>query len=225
MQNAINCTNGQRMYGELLVREYNGIIGSYNIIEYIKREELYLEFDYNIFRATVQYIQETGFNSYPIAVNIMDKTLEEFGVADLLLNELNQRGVNGGGVAVEISENTDVQNDAVIENLMKLRNGGLLIAVDDLGYGKSSVETLFKVQPDIIKVAGEIFREESITNGQLTEIIHSLLNIADVFCTKTIIEGVETDEQLNCVKQLGYKYVQGYIYGKPFSLFKARNHV
>ena len=222
MQNAVDCNNGNIVYGEVLVRGFNGINGAPDIIKYIESNKLFVEFDYSIIKATVQYIEETGFSSYPVAVNIMDKTLEKEGIADLILGEIKQHNINGTKIVIEVNENTDIHNNTVVDNIMRLRSGGVLIGVDDLGYGKTTIETMLILKPDIIKVAGELFREESITNEQVMQIIESLLRISNAFGIDPIIEGVENERQLNDVRQLGYKYVQGYIYNRPYQLFEVK---
>lgn len=131
-------------------------------------------------------------------------------------------------VVFEITERTSIDNyPAFRSTLDHYRKQGYLIAIDDFGAGYSSLETIAKLQPDFIKLDMSLVRGVH-KKPVLQALIDTFLNFAQKTRSLVIAEGIENEEELLCLAQLGITLGQGYFLARPASpapplTFEARN--
>lgn len=140
-----------------------------------------------------------------------------------IFSEVTQGGSNEfisllrghSGLVIEIIENTDV-NDATISQQMSelMREQGFSIALDDLGAPGSMVSLTILSEVDFIKFDRSWLKETQNDSMQL--LLRSVINFARLSGKKTVIEGVETAEDLAKAVNLGIDYVQGFFYQELF---------
>jgi EAL domain-containing protein (putative c-di-GMP-specific phosphodiesterase class I)/CheY-like chemotaxis protein len=126
--------------------------------------------------------------------------------------ELN---INPQEVVLEITERGGVQDyGTFLKKLQVFKEAGVKIAVDDVGCGYASLDTVAQVNPDFVKIDKPLIRDIHI-DGLRLGIVESINN----FCRKsgilTIAEGVESKEELEKLRQLGIDAAQGYYLGHP----------
>ena len=90
----------------------------------------------------------------------------------------------------------------------------LLIAIDDLGFGRSSMESLIVLEPDIIKIDRK-YVSGIATDAGTRRSLERLLRIVENLDAKIITEGIETAEELAILKDLGVEFGQGFLWGRP----------
>ena len=118
-------------------------------------------------------------------------------------------------IVLEVTEHDPIENyDQLIDVLRPLRAGGLRLAVDDAGSGYASFRHILRLSPDIIKL------DQSVTRRIDCDVAHRALGSALVtFARETgcvvIAEGVETNEELGVLREIGVETVQGYLFGRP----------
>lgn len=94
------------------------------------------------------------------------------------------------------------------------RERGYRIALDDLGSGYSSLNMLHELNPDLVKLDMDLIRD--IHNSPVKQImVEKIIEIAQQMSIKTVAEGIETKEELECLKHYPIDYYQGYYFGKP----------
>ena len=101
----------------------------------------------------------------------------------------------------------------MVDILKTIKNNGFQVSLDDFGTGYSSLNMLQSMPVDIIKI-DKIF----VDNANLKidkNVINYIVMIAHQLGIKTVVEGVETKEQLEFVKKIGCDVIQGYQYSKP----------
>ncbi|MEO1194832.1 MAG: EAL domain-containing protein [Pseudomonadota bacterium] len=150
-----------------------------------------------------------------ISVNVSAKRL----TSSDLLNEVTQRkDVPDNGLAFEILETSflDTINDDVCRQIDGLRARGIFIEVDDFGTGHASFASVFALKPDVLKF-DRMFVGGIETDITKREMVASLIKIAHNVGAKTLIEGVETDQQIAVLVELGVDYLQGFGVGYPMS--------
>jgi len=128
---------------------------------------------------------------------------------------LTETGVPPQRVEFEVTEG--VLMDASREHgevLLRLRQTGFRIAIDDFGTGFSSLIYLRRYPVDRIKIAQEFIVD--LTEGSSNvAIVQAAIGLANALRLDLIVEGVETAEQLQLVKAMGAREVQGFYYSKP----------
>ncbi|MEG6612341.1 EAL domain-containing protein [Pseudoclostridium thermosuccinogenes] len=117
-------------------------------------------------------------------------------------------------VVLELLENEPVENWKELKKVTRgLRARGVKIAVDDMGAGYSFFQQWIELEPDYIKL-DRYFASNLAVNPRKQRIVRFLVDLL-VDSTKLIIEGVETEADLNAAELLGISYGQGYYLGKP----------
>ena len=120
-------------------------------------------------------------------------------------------------IQLEITENLFFdQKDKMIEVINSLKALGFDMAMDDFGSGYSSLNILKDIPFDILKIDKDFFDEASISNAS-TVILKKILEMAKELNIDVICEGVETQEQVDMLRDFGCHAVQGYFYGKPIA--------
>ena len=118
-------------------------------------------------------------------------------------------------LVLEITERTAIQNQKMfVQELNNLRKVGVQIAVDDVGSGFASLDTVVEIRPDIVKIDRHLVR--NLYNDELR---YNIMQAVVSFCKKskmmTVAEGIEEERELEIVGELGVDAVQGYFLAKP----------
>ena len=99
---------------------------------------------------------------------------------------------------------------------------GCQVALDDFGTGYSSLGYLRKLRFSTIKVDRSFVQGAATDNAESLAIIRAVVAMADSLGMSTTAEGVETEKELETVRRLGCRKVQGYYFGRPMSAMDAR---
>ena len=131
-----------------------------------------------------------------------------------LIDRIKENGLDSSKIKVEITEQVLLNKDNAIKYINKLKDHGIIIAMDDFGSGYSSYEQIGEVPIDIVKIDKSIISK--ICESKLSR---SIAESIVYFCRnnnlETIAEGVETEEVAKVCKEIGIDYLQGYYYHKP----------
>ena len=216
VQPAYNYDTQQVEYLEILVRGYRGFDSVASILQFIKLHGIEEQFDIDILRETIRILNNFQTLNCPVGVNLCPKTATIEGVADKILDILKNENKSGTEIIIEINEETNFRDSTVKANVRKLRSNGVKIALDDFGVEGANLYTLLSCDIDIIKV-DKAFIDNSHTEYEESQskILKRLIQLCNDFNLKHIVEGIETNKQLNSIKKLGYSVVQGYLYEKP----------
>jgi EAL domain-containing protein (putative c-di-GMP-specific phosphodiesterase class I) len=121
----------------------------------------------------------------------------------------------GQRIVLELTEHTRVeQYDHLLAALDELRGLGIRIAVDDAGSGYSSLQHILRLHPDIIKLDIELTRGIHDDPARRA-LAASLVAFADEIGATITAEGIETQEELETLRQLGVRSGQGYYLARP----------
>jgi EAL domain-containing protein (putative c-di-GMP-specific phosphodiesterase class I) len=148
-------------------------------------------------------------NCLPSAVldpNFRDSYLKEF-LKDLNLNPLN--------IVMEVTEREAIEHyDLFKEAVQYYTDLGFSIAVDDTGAGYSSLETIVELKPQYIKIDISIIRGID-KNILKQELIKAIVGLSKQMNSIAIAEGIETEGELNTLKEIGINMGQGFLFAKP----------
>ena len=129
---------------------------------------------------------------------------------------LNETGLPAKRLELEITEGVFLSNDEHVHDMIaSLKKIGVKLALDDFGTGYSSLSYLQRVPFDKIKIDQSFVRGASDPDSRNAALIRAMVGMASDLKMQTTAEGVETQEELQLVRDLGCSLVQGYIFGKP----------
>lgn len=155
---------------------------------------------------------EMGLNPKRVSMNISMDSLFQEDFIHYLLKNMREFNVDGSMLELEITERIVMKNEEFVnKTLQRLRELGIEISIDDFGTGYSSLSYLYKLHVDRLKI-DKLFIDICTENS---EIVSTIIAMAGSLHLKVIAEGVETEEQLKVLKELGCKEVQGFYFSKP----------
>jgi diguanylate cyclase (GGDEF)-like protein len=118
-------------------------------------------------------------------------------------------------LVLEITEHERVQDmDRLAFVVQEIRSSGVSLALDDFGDGHSSLRLWSQLKPDIVKI-DKYFTRNISAHGDKLKTLQALQQIATVFGSSLVAEGIETAEDLRVLRDLGIEYGQGYFLGHP----------
>jgi diguanylate cyclase (GGDEF)-like protein/PAS domain S-box-containing protein len=155
---------------------------------------------------------------FVVWVNLSQRQLSERDLVELVRGALDDSGLSGQRLGVEITETALVcgerREHQVRRNLERLREMGVNIAVDDFGTGFSSLAHLRGLPVDVIKIDRSFVAGVSHLPKD-TAIVGNVINLAHALGLRAVAEGVETEDQLRTVRAMGCDIGQGFLLGRP----------
>ncbi len=130
--------------------------------------------------------------------------------------QLDEVSVPANGLlCIEVSDQQIVGDPTyLVEPVKNLKKRGCLFALDDIGFGRSYLESVILLEPDIIKIDQRCIQGIA-HDPALVRMMQRMLQMTDALKIKVIVEGIENAEDLKALQGLGVKYGQGYALGKP----------
>jgi EAL domain-containing protein (putative c-di-GMP-specific phosphodiesterase class I) len=134
---------------------------------------------------------------------------------------LDSLGGTADRVTVELTEHLHVDDyEAFSTRLSPLRRAGGKVAIDDFGAGYASLRHILKVRPEWIKL--DISLTERIGENPVAHALaNSLVSFGDEVGVRVIAEGIETQDELDELLEIGFRYGQGFYFGVPAPLDEA----
>ena len=212
-----------------------GIISPGEFIPTLQKYHLLYKLDLCMFEQVcrdVQIRKENGLPLMPVSVNF---SRQDFDHTDIVgrMNEIYEQSgaaqyVDRNYFIVEVTEQEVAADPEGCQlQIRSLRENGYRIWLDDFGSGYSSFNMFSKFRFELVKFDMEIIRHLDDNDGANRLILRDLVHLCKAMKLHTLIEGVETKEQLDFVKEIGCEFVQGFYYHKPEPLdevlFRLRN--
>jgi EAL domain-containing protein (putative c-di-GMP-specific phosphodiesterase class I) len=164
----------------------------------------------------LKHWQQDFLSSPPlnISVNVSNRQLMHPNFIEQIKEVLEETGIYPQTLKLEITESFMVE-DAKIEGVLAdLKDLKVQIHIDDFGTGYSSLSYINKFPVSALKI-DRSFITKIGSQGEDSEIVKAIINLADNLKMDVIAEGVEKDEHLTLLKALKCKYAQGYLFSHP----------
>jgi len=153
-----------------------------------------------------------------VAINISAVQFKKGNLFDVILCTLVETGLAPERLELEITETSLLENqEAHLATIRQLKNLGITMALDDFGTGYSSVTYLTNFPFDKIKI-DRAFTHGVLTRRDCAAVVSAVLALAQGLGTITTVEGVETEEQFEYMREAGVDLAQGYLFGRPVPL-------
>lgn len=219
-QSQIDIASNRIIGSEALIRWFHPILGYVGPDEFIpimeEHNQLGLLSDFVITHA-VDFLsrnQEEILRLSPhfsLAINLNADELANPDIPQRVIEEVDSHGIARHLLSVELTEHTAVDNFNVADSILeKFHGAGILVAIDDFGTGFSSLSYLMELTLDKIKVDRNFIKSYP-ASGAIT-IFKTVILLAKELGIDVIAEGVETEQQLQFLREIGCSQYQGFLF-------------
>jgi diguanylate cyclase (GGDEF)-like protein len=159
--------------------------------------------------------QNSGCVPLRMAVNLSARQFWKPGLAKIVQDILIKTGVEPGRLDLELTESIIMRDTKITaETLNDFHNMGIELSIDDFGTGYSSLSYLKRFPIDRLKIDRSFVLDiDTVKNGD--DMVNSIIALGHCMGLKVLAEGVETEDQLNYLREHGCDEVQGYFYSQP----------
>ncbi|ODQ92506.1 putative bifunctional diguanylate cyclase/phosphodiesterase [Mycolicibacterium flavescens] len=150
-----------------------------------------------------------------LRINVSPVQLVTDGFVDSVASIIDEFGLDGGSVCLEITENVVVRDiETTRKTLAGLKDVGVQVAIDDFGTGYSVLSHLKSLPVDTLKIDKGFVRDLGASPGDLA-IVRAIIALADAFGLQLVAEGVETAQAAEILLEHGCHRAQGFLLSRP----------
>jgi diguanylate cyclase (GGDEF)-like protein/PAS domain S-box-containing protein len=219
-QPQFNVESGEIIGVEALSRWHHPVLGQVSPVDFIATAERI-----GMIRSLTEWVLTTacrqavdwnkqGFHNLRMSVNISPSHFLDKEIVQLISSTIGKTGIVPAELELEVTESvvqTDQRNLSIFKDLKDL---GIQLAIDDFGTGYSSFASLKHLNVDCLKI-DKYFVDDMMVDDKALILISSMIEMGHKLGYEITVEGVETSEQFNILKNLGCKNVQGYLFSRP----------
>ncbi len=209
---------------EALIRwqsKEHGFVYPSDFIPISEKNGFVIELDFFILEEVCRLMRkwlDSGLTPVVISVNQSRLHLDEPDYIGKLREIVDKYNVPYGYIELELTESVFTDNaELMIKTMQKLHDIGFKLSIDDFGSGYSSLNMLKDMPADVVKIDREFFN--TTANSQKGRaVISSVVDLANSLNMKVISEGVESEEQVEFLADIGCHMIQGYFFAKPMTV-------
>jgi diguanylate cyclase (GGDEF)-like protein/PAS domain S-box-containing protein len=220
-QPLVSLADGKMVGAEALIRWRDAELGDISPAEFIPIAEesgLIVGLGDWVLREACRVRQEwrhLQLDIPPVSINMSGVQLRQLGCVEGLLDVLNAYEVPASDIEVEVTETGLLDTSAVSrENLVRMRNAGVKLALDDFGVGFSSLAHLRDLPIHRLKI-DRSFTVECMRDARTLTIVKAVIEMARSLGISVTAEGIETQAQQTWMQHLGCDAAQGYLFARP----------
>ncbi len=164
-----------------------------------------------------------GLSNIAVSVNLSGQQFKQEGLTEIIEKVLNDSSLKPEHLELEITESVIMKNaESIIAMFHELKKMGMKLSMDDFGTGYSSFSYLKRFPLDIIKIDRSFIKDIGDKNEDAA-IVKAIIAMAHTLKLRVVAEGVETEQQLEFLRELGCDEMQGYLLSHPLPADKASN--
>jgi diguanylate cyclase (GGDEF)-like protein len=220
-QPKVNLASGKITGAEALIRwndPQTGLVPPGRFIPILEETGLIHDVGRWALRKAIEDFQRwrsAGLQAVRVAVNVSPLQLRNRSFVAEIEEAINLTQDGAAGLELEITESLIMEDvNHSIDSLLAIRALGVTIAIDDFGTGFSSLSYLSKLPVDTLKI-DRSFVVDMVSSADGLTLVSVIINLAHALKLNVVAEGVETEEQLQKLRQLHCDEMQGYLFGKP----------
>lgn len=159
--------------------------------------------------------QDAGMARMRVSVNLSARQFQQQDIVEMTASALRESGLTADCLELELTESYIMQNpEAAIRTLRLLEKMGVFLSVDDFGTGYSSLSYLRRFPIDCLKI-DRSFVQDIPGSADAAAIVSAIVAMASSLKLEIVAEGVETQDQLDYLKQLRCDRMQGFLFSRP----------
>ena len=221
LQPQVDMETGEIIGAEALTRwidKDGSLISPATFIPALEESGFVVTLDKYIWQGVASWLRERldrGLRVVPISLNVSRVDILACDVAEHMGALAAQYSLPPELMHIEITETAYTGESEAVDRLTAdLHTRGFSTYMDDFGTGQSTLAMLKNVNVDVIKL-DRTFVPTDRDQGRSAQIVSSMLEMAQSLHLPVVIEGVETNEQANMLRQMGARYAQGFLYYRP----------
>lgn len=221
LQPKVLMKSGQIVGAEALVRWVSpqyGMIFPDRFIPIMEQNGFVCQLDFFMLEEVCRFLKECAekeLDTLPISVNFSKAHLATEHLAERIFQTVNRTGVSTHLIEIEFTENLgSCDFERLIEIVTDLKLLGFRVSLDDFGSAYSSLNCLKELPVDIIKI-DKGFLNASTNTDKGRMILSKMVELIKSLRMLSVMEGIETNEQLEFLQKLSCDFGQGYFYAKP----------
>ncbi len=148
-----------------------------------------------------------------MCVNLSAREFRQPDLVAEVVRVLEETGLPPDALELEITEHVAVHHDEALSTLLQLKAMGMHLALDDFGTGHSALISLQRLPIETLKI-DRSFIQEVTTDAKTRAVVQAITTLAHDLGIVVVAEGVETEDQLHAVRNLGIDIVQGAYFAK-----------
>mgnify|MGYP003384399735 FL=1 len=206
---------------EALLRWHNSALGNVTPDEFIPIAEqtgLIIPIGRFVIKQAIDFLDEwqnSHHKNVTMAVNLSPCQFRDSELLSFIKGSLNESNVSAEYLELEITEGVLMSGQSHIhDTLIEISTLGIKLSMDDFGTGYSSLSYLRQYAFDVLKI-DQSFISGIPLNKADSELVNTIIAMAHSLGLKVVAEGVETQQQLTLLDDLGCDLVQGYYFSKP----------
>lgn len=150
-------------------------------------------------------------------INLSAVQFRRDNVANAVEQALRATGIEGRRVALELTESVILHDpDSAVRSMEKLKGLDAILAMDDFGTGYSNLASLKRLPIDILKI-DRSFVMDMENDAEKVAVVQSILMLAKSLGLNIVAEGIETEQMMSQLSQMGCQHGQGFYFAKPLS--------
>ena len=167
---------------------------------------------------TLQRWENDGLHMVPVAVNFAGSTLRQENIAGKMMELIEKYQVSCEYLAIEVTEsNVEMNQEMLAETSNKMRKYNIRVILDHFGAKNSSFSILSTMEFDGLKLDAGLITD--IVGGHRSQtVVQAVIDICHQLGSTVTADGLETQDQLNVLNELGCDYAQGTYYNKAIAI-------
>lgn len=148
-----------------------------------------------------------------VSINLAASDVSSGRFLPVLQREIRQVGVQPEQIWLEVTEGSFIEPKAARSTLEQVRKAGFVVALDDFGTGYSSLQYLQQLPLDVLKI-DRSFVDKIMAGENQALLVSHVIEMGQALHLTLVAEGVETAQQLDCLRARHVKYAQGWLFAK-----------
>jgi len=161
---------------------------------------------------------DQGYDVVPISVNFSRVHLADSSFAEKIVKIVKKHRIPTRYIEIEFTESAEMEDSEVLIHAIDiLKSYGISCSMDDFGTGYSSLSLLTDTPVDVLKIDKSLLDADTVTSREKV-ILSNIVRMVRALNIDVIMEGVETVEQADFLKQINCTHAQGFLFDKPLPL-------
>jgi diguanylate cyclase (GGDEF)-like protein len=197
-----------------------GLLSAYEFVEIAEESGLIIPIGEWVIRTVCSHVAtwvRNGLDVVPVAINLSPLQFRQANLSEMIARILGETPLDPALIELELTENAIMENEqSIVGSISELRSLGVKISIDDFGVGYSSLSRLKRFRLDALKI-DKSFVTDCARNADDRSIISAIIAVAKSLGFNVVAEGVETEEQLSVLNEMGCNEIQGFYFFKAFT--------